>query len=102
MRWYDMEPTVCMGISFIELSPSNRQIECAEHIIKRAQELEPDLDFIRKVTSINIKRRYYKRWYDKNETVSLAFRYLKELPLEAQITICKEIFSMLKNENVPA
>ena len=100
MRWYDLEPSVCMAISLIELSDLSTQVRCAKYIIQRAKEVDPEMNFIKRATAVNITITQYKRWYDKNETISMAFRYLKELPKDAQSTISNEIFNLLKEVSI--
>ncbi|MFR1672384.1 MAG: hypothetical protein ACLSWI_05505 [Candidatus Gastranaerophilaceae bacterium] len=97
MRWYDLDSSVCMAISMIELADMSTQVKCAKHIIQRAKELDPEMEFIKKVTAVNVSVTNYKRWYDKNETISTAFKYLKELSLDAQKTISNEIFAIIKD-----
>lgn len=97
MRWYDLDSSVCMAISMIELADMSTQVKCANHIIKRAKELDPEMNFITKTTEANVSTGNYKRWYDKNETISMAFKYLKELPLDAQKIISNEIFAIIKD-----
>ena len=46
MRWYDLEPDVCMAISMIECAPPNAQVEYAEYIIKLVKEKDKDFDYM--------------------------------------------------------
>ena len=50
MRWYDLEPDVCMAISMIECAPPNAQVEYAEYIIKLVKEKDKDFDYIKNIT----------------------------------------------------
>ena len=50
MRWYDLEPDVCMAISMIECAPPNAQVQYAEYIIKLVQEKDKDFEYIKNIT----------------------------------------------------
>lgn len=102
MRWYDVEPDVCIAISMIELASERLQIDSAEYIIQRGKELDPDLNFIKNEAGSNSsEQNQYQRWYDKNETLSTAFRYLKCMTKANQIQISKEVLLKLR-EKAPA
>lgn len=96
MRWYDLEPSVCMAISMIELADKQTQLKCAEHIINSAKRKDPSLGYMKRAALLNVQVLKYQRWYDKDEKISMAFKYLKELPLEAQKEVSNEIFSLIK------
>ena len=70
MRWYDLEPDVCMAISMIECAPPNAQVQYAEYIIKLVQEKDKELEYIKNITKTNLSNRH-SRWYDKNETKNI-------------------------------
>lgn len=53
MRWYDLEPDVCMAISMIECAPPNAQVQYAEYIIKLVQEKDKELEYIKNITKTN-------------------------------------------------
>ena len=76
MRWYDIEPDVCMAISMIECSGKNAQIKYANYIIEQIQAKDKEMQYIQNITKDNLAKKYL-RWYDKNEIVSKAFAYLK-------------------------
>ena len=90
MRWYDMETDVCMAISMIECSKEDEQVQYAEQIIDLLQKYDKDLNYLKNATAHNIEH-CYKRWYDKNETLSRAFLYLKGTTKELQKSISREI-----------
>ena len=93
MRWYDLDPDVCMAISMIECSNLPEQVKYAQRIIDLVMEQDTDMEYIRSTTQYNIEHKY-QRWYDKNDTISKAFLYLKgttkELQREISLTILKE------------
>lgn len=96
MRWYDLEPDVCMAISMIECAPQNAQIKYAEYIIKQVKEKDKDFDYIKNITKTNLSNRHC-RWYDKNETISRAFAYLKETSKEIQKEVSLSVLSFMKD-----
>ena len=96
MRWYDLEPDVCMAISMIECAPPNAQVEYAEYIIKLVQEKDKDFDYLKNITKTNLANRY-QRWYDRNETVSKAFDYLKETKKELQKEISLSVLAYMNS-----
>lgn len=96
MRWYDLEPDVCMAISMIECAPPNAQVEYAEYIIKLVQEKDKDFDYLKNITKSNLENRY-QRWYDRNETVSKAFAYLKETKKELQKEISLSVLAYMNS-----
>ena len=76
MRWYDLEPDVCMAISMIECAKGEKQIEFAEFIIKEIKTKDKEFCYLKNHTKNNLKGKY-TRWYDKDDTLSTAFEYLK-------------------------
>lgn len=98
MRWYDVEPDVCIAISMIELASITLQIDSAKYIIKRGKELDPTLNFIKEAAAETSSIKKYQRWYDKNETISTAFRYLKCMTKDNQIQISKEVLLNLREK----
>lgn len=96
MRWYDLEPDVCMAISMIECAPPNAQVEYAEYIIKLVQEKDKDFDYLKNIAKSNLANRY-QRWYDRNETVSKAFAYLKETKKELQKEISLSVLAYMNS-----
>lgn len=95
MRWYDVEPDVYMAISMIECSELPKQIEFANFIISKLKEKDSEMEYIKNTTIANINNRQHQRWYDKNETVSLAFEYLKNTKQEIQIQVAKDVLSYI-------
>lgn len=91
MRWYDVEPDVYMAISLIECSELPKQVEYAKLIIDKLKERDTEMEFIKNTTISNLGGGNYRRWYDKHETVSLAFQYLKNANTDLQKEIAKEI-----------
>lgn len=96
MRWYDLEPDVYMAISMIECAPPNAQVKYAEYIIKLVQEKDKDFEYIKNITKSNITNKY-QRWYDKNETISRAFAYLKETKKELQKEISLSVLAYMNS-----
>ncbi len=83
MRWYDIEPDVCMAISMIECAGPDAQLDYANYIIRLIKQKDKNMDYIKNAAKTNIEGRY-TRWYDKNETISTAFSYLKETSKDIQ------------------
>ena len=96
MRWYDLEPDVCMAISMIECAPPDAQVEYAEYIIKLVKEKDKDFDYIKNITKTNLSNRH-SRWYDKNEPVSRAFSYLKETTKEIQKDVSLSVLAFMNS-----
>ncbi len=94
MRWYDLEPDVCMAISMIECAQPDAQVEYAKYIIKLVKEKDKDFDYIKNLAKTNLSNKY-QRWYDKNETVSTAFAYLKETKKELQKDISLSVLAYM-------
>ena len=82
MRWYDIEPDVCMAISMIECAEKKAQVQYAEYI---------------KNTTINNIEKKYQRWYDKNETISTAFSYLKGTTKTIQKEVSLSVLALMKS-----
>ena len=93
MRWYDIEPDVCMAISMIECAEKKAQVQYAEYIIKLVKEKDTEMSYI-KNTTINNK---YQRWYDKNETISTAFSYLKGTTKTIQKEVSLSVLALMKS-----
>ena len=96
MRWYDIEPDVCMAISMIECADKKAQIEYAEYIIKLVKEKDTDMYYIKNTTMNNIEHKY-QRWYDKNETISTAFSYLKGTTKIIQKEVSLSILALMNS-----
>lgn len=99
MRWYDLEPDVCMAISMIECSGKDAQVKYAEYIIKRVKEKDNDMEYIKNATLDNINRKYC-RWYDKNEIISRAFQYLKGTKKDIQKEVSLSVLALINSEAV--
>lgn len=95
MRWYDVEPDVYMAISMIECSDLPKQVEYAKYILKQLKEKDSDMEYIKNTTMNNIDNRHYQRWYDKNETISSAFEYLKNASKDLQKEIALDVLSYM-------
>ena len=95
MRWYDVEPDVYMAISMIECSSYAKQIEYAKYIIKQLKEKDSEMEYIKNTTIKNIDNRMYQRWYDKNETISTAFEYLKNTTTLLQKEIALDVLAYM-------
>lgn len=76
MRWYDLEPDVCIAISMIECAKQEKQIEYAQFIINEIKEKDTEMNYIKNAAKNNLNNKF-TRWYDKNEIISTAFSYLK-------------------------
>ena len=72
MRWYDIEPDVCMAISMIECAGPDAQLDYAKYIIQLIKEKDTEMSYIQNTTKTNLQNKY-TRWYDSNETISRAF-----------------------------
>lgn len=96
MRWYDIEPDVCMAISMIECAEKKAQVEYAEYIIKLVKEKDSEMNYIKNTTMDNIERKY-QRWYDKNETISTAFSYLKGTTKNIQKEVSLSVLALINS-----
>ncbi len=92
MRWYDIEPDVCMAISMIECASPDAQVDYANYIISLIKEKDTDMLYIKNATKSNITNKY-TRWYDRNEIVSRAFSYLKETAKDIQKEVSLEVLA---------
>ncbi len=96
MRWYDIEPDVCMAISIIECAAPDAQLEYANFIISRIKEKDIDMAYIQNAAKTNLENRH-TRWYDSNEIISRAFSYLKETSKDIQKEVSLSVLAY-KNE----
>lgn len=72
------------------------QIEYAEYIIKLVKEKDTEMNYIKNTTINNIERKY-QRWYDKNETISTAFSYLKGTTKMIQKEVSLSVLALMKS-----
>ena len=96
MRWYDIEPDVCMAISMIECAAPEAQLEYANFIIRLVKEKDTEMYYIQNAAKSNLENRH-TRWYDRNETISRAFSYLKETSKDIQKEVALSVLAY-KNE----
>ena len=94
MRWYDIEPEVCMAISMIECAKEDAQINYANFIIKEIKARDVEMQYIKNSTKNNIQSKY-SRWYDKNERISTAFAYLKGTTKQIQKEVALAVLSYI-------
>lgn len=94
MRWYDIEPDVCMAISMIECAREDDQIDYANFIIREIKTKDIEMQYIKNSTKNNIQHKY-SRWYDKNEIISTAFEYLKGTTKELQKEVSLAVLSYI-------
>lgn len=97
MRWYDIEPDVCMAISMIECANQEAQIDYASFIIKQITEKDKEMCYIKSVTQANLNNKY-TRWYDQNETLSTAFAYLKGTSKELQKEVSLSVLAYMNSK----
>lgn len=96
MRWYELEPTVYMAISMIEMSDLSIQINCAKLILKEIDNVSEDY-ILKNIIALSEAQIHPKnRWYDKNELVSKAFDYLKHVSKDNQKAISQNVLDYLK------
>jgi len=96
MRWYELEPTVYMAISMIEMSELSQQVDCAKLILKEIDEISEDY-ILKNIIALSESQIHPKnRWYDKNELISKAFDYLKHVSKENQKQISLSVLNYLK------
>lgn len=95
MRWYDIEPDVYMAISMIECSSYKLQINCANFIIENIKNKDKGMNYIKNITRSNIDNNKHTRWYDKDETISRAFEYLKATSKDLQKEIALSVLSYM-------
>lgn len=96
MRWYDLQPDVCMAISMIECADASAQIDYAQFIIQQIKEKDKEMNYIKNSTLSNLKNKY-TRWYDKNETLSRAFAYLKGTTKELQKEVSLSVLAYMNS-----
>lgn len=96
MRWYDLQPDVCMAISMIECAETTDQINYAQFIIQQIKQKDKDMNYIKNSTKDNLKRNY-TRWYDKNEIISTAFAYLKGTTKELQKEVSLSVLAYMNS-----
>lgn len=92
MRWYDIEPDVCMAISMIECAAPDAQLEYANFIIRLIKEKDTEMAYIQNAAKSNLENRH-TRWYDRNEVISRAFSYLKETRKDIQKDVSLEVLA---------
>lgn len=64
------------GISMIDVQKKKHKFNMLNILLNSVKEKDTEMSYI-KNTTINNMERKYQRWYDKNETISTAFSYLK-------------------------
>lgn len=96
MRWYELDPTVYMAISMIEMEDLSRQLECAKLILNEIDQIEENYIIKNMLALSEAQIHPNNRWYDKNELISKAFDYLKEIPKDIQRTISADILAYLR------
>lgn len=94
MRWYDLEPDVCIAISMIECAKPEEQIEYAQYIINKIKEKDIEMHYIKNAAKNNLSNKY-TRWYDKNEIISTAFDYLKNTAKNLQIEVSLSVLEYM-------
>ncbi|MBP3924323.1 hypothetical protein J6E39_03685 [bacterium] len=96
MRWYELDPTVYMAISMIEMADFPMQVKCAKFILKKIDNLSDDY-VLKNIIALSEAQIHPKnRWYDKNELISKAFDYLKHVPAQNQKLISQNVLDYLK------
>jgi len=97
MRWYDLDPDVCMAISMIECAKHSEQLYYAEKIISLVKLYDTDMNYLKNVTEYKMSHKF-QRWYDKDEILSKAFLYLKGTTKELQKGISREILVGIRSK----
>lgn len=92
-RWYDIDPTMSLAVSLMHDAPSERQIECAKLIIRKAHDFNIHIPQNKLEEAFNY---FCKRWYDKDKELADAFQYLKIMPFELQKEVSLEIIEKLE------
>lgn len=96
MRWYEMNPTVFMAISMVELAPLNVQFDCARMILKKISEENGD-DYLKNIVELSKSEHHPKnRWYDRYELVEKAFDCLKHISKDSQQIVSNEVLQYLR------
>ncbi len=97
MRWYELDPTVYMAISMIEMEELPKQVDCARLILQEIDNMHEDY-IIKNILALSEAQVHPKnRWYDKHELISKSFDYLKALPLKSQKIVSTSILDYLKS-----
>lgn len=95
-RWYDTEPTLSLAVSLIKNSKTELQLECAELIVRLAQ----DFGVVLNSNLLGAFNYVLHRWYDTSEPLAEAFGYLKEADEETRKQIAIEIIAFLKKNEI--
>ena len=92
-RWYDLDPTMSLAVSFMHDAEAEKQAECAKMIVQKAKDFNIHIPQNKLEEAFNY---FWKRWYDKDKELSSAFQYLKIMPFELQKEVCLEIIEKLE------
>lgn len=96
MRWYELDSTVYMALSMIELQSLTKQFECARLILEEISKKNDDY-VVKNIIALSQTQSHPKnRWYDKHELIAKAFEYLKEVPKDVQKSISQDVLDYLK------
>lgn len=93
-RWYDLEPVLSLAVSLMHNADKEKQLECADMIIQKANDFDIHIERNKLEEAFNY---FCKRWYDKDKTLADAFQYLKIMPFELQKEISLEIIEKLES-----
>ena len=92
-RWYDLDPTMSLAVSLMQDAESEKQTECAKHIIQKARDFNISIPQNKLEEAFNY---FCKRWYDKDRELADAFQYLQIMPFELQKEVSLEIIEKLE------
>lgn len=91
-RWYDIDPTVSLAVSLLRNSDDTTRKDCAEFIIKEAQ----NKGVVIKNNLVSAFDYALRRWYDDEETIFEAMEYLRISPTEIQKELAFDIIEYLE------
>ena len=95
MRWYDIEPDVCVAISMLEMAPFQKRKACAKFVLEKIKSQIMDNEIQKALYEVTKNESPSNRAYDKELTFKKAVECLKSLPTTLQIKISKEALEHL-------
>ncbi|HSA07538.1 MAG TPA: hypothetical protein P5556_10215 [Candidatus Gastranaerophilales bacterium] len=88
-RWYDNHPKISLAVGFIEKADDKLRNKIAKLIIQIAVKFE-----IKATKPFTFPIR---RWYDKDEDLSLAMEYFRKANEQQQLNIADRIIAFVKD-----
>lgn len=86
-RWYDIDPTVSLAVSFIRNLSGEEQVKVAGKILEKGRALGIKINESRIILT--------RRWYDENPDLSSAIEYLKQASPDDRRIIALDVIDFL-------